>query len=463
MVGAAWCKAGPLRAAARLASAILCGGLLAAVIAILQATKLTQAGIWIVDAVSASRPGANLAQPNNLATLLGISCASLLLLFEQRRLSGRAACLAAGVLLAAMAATQSRTALIFGPIVLAGVTLARRRAVEIRISNRVLVLTICAYFAMVWLWPKVQSSLQFGELDSIVSRGLGSVRFEMWSVLWDAMSQQPWSGYGWLQVGAAELAAVDRHPAPEEMWQHGHNLFVDLIVWCGYPIGILLSSAVIFWVVTRTLRVRTVEAVVGMLVVAIIGAHAMLELPHHYLYFLVPAGLWIGQIESSLRSTSRVSSMARVAKWLPVTLCLALAAMILRDYWKVEDEFRLFRFEAMNFGPARADGPTPNAPAMSTLTTFLRLNRTSQLSNMSPSELGELIAITRRYPYAPSLSRCALALALNGRTDEAVEFFWAIRQMYGRAVFSRQRDHLRERIAAGEHALASLESALPQE
>jgi amino acid transporter len=84
--------------------------------------------------------------------------------------------------------------------------------------------------------------------DTMATRGLHTPRYQMWQMLLEAVQLVPWHGYGWLQVGAAELAVVDRHPPIGELWLQGHNIFVELVVWCGWPLGLALGAALVFCV-----------------------------------------------------------------------------------------------------------------------------------------------------------------------------------------------------------------------
>lgn len=456
-VGHAWAGAGAAIAARRLAWTMLLGGLLASVIAVLQGLDMAQLGIWAVEGPPLGRPGANLAQPNNLATLLGVSCVCLWLLYEQRRLSGAASCALFAFLFAALAMTQSRTSLLFGPIALIGWAILRRR-VPLRASAVAMTAATATYWVMAWGWPKVQAALLLRGADSIASRGVESPRLKMWGLLLDAVSQRPWSGYGWLQVGAAQLQVADRHPQMGEMWLQAHDLFLDLVVWCGYPIGLLLSAMILGWFASRTLRVRSLEGGIAMLAVAVVGTHALLELPHHYLYFLVPTGLWIGVAE---RESGALTALPTYFNWIPAALVIGIAAMVWRDYEAVEDDFRLIRFESLRIGSVRATQPAPDAPALSALTAFLRVSRTSPRAGMSPAELADFEAVARRFPYAPSISRYAMALALNGRLADATVLYESIRRIHGEKTYRGQREELRGRVEGGEVGLAELDRALP--
>jgi hypothetical protein len=271
------------------------------------------------------------------------------------------------------------------------------------------------------------------------SRGVGSIRFQMWAMLVDALSISPWAGYGWLQGGAAELAAVDRRAPVGELWLHSHNLFLDLLVWCGYPLGLTLSLLVVYWFVSRWLGICSVESAIGMLLIGVLGIHSMLELPHHYAYFLIPAGLWAGVIESE----RRVSSWGGVRATGALSLVgLAMLIGIWRDYSVIEEEFRTVRFEYVNIGPVVSDRHAPPAPFLSGLTAYLRVSRTPYDVPLSKEDLAEFERVVSRFPYATLMARYAAALAINHREAEARAVFEKIRRINGEYGYSGQRKAL---------------------
>ena len=314
-------------------------------------------------------PARDLGQPNNLATLIGMGVLGIMLLYEQRRLGAVAATATLGVLLVGAALTQSRTALLFGPAVLVGYLFFRRREVALNIRPAVIGIAVAAQWVLAWSWPWLQGVLLLNSTESLAQRSAGSVRFQVWPILFDALSQVPWRGFGWLQVGAAELASADRYPPVGEMWMHGHNLFFELVIWCGYPVGILLSAGIVWWYASRLHRLRSKEAAIGMLLVSIFGLHAMLELPYHYAYFLIPVGLWIGQVEFDAKAGLLPASWLGLA---PPAVAFLLMLAVWRDYPAVEEDYRLMRFEHLRIGSLRATEPAPNAPFLSSLTAFLR-------------------------------------------------------------------------------------------
>jgi hypothetical protein len=452
-VGALRSQASAKNAAVLLSGATFLSASVSSLFVALQALHADFSGVWSVYTGSAGRPAANLGQPNNLATLLGFGAVSLLLLREHRKVGSAVAAIMLTILLVGAAFTQSRTSLFFGLVVFAGVWLAKKRGVPFKTDLSTVAIATLLHWALMLAWPTLQATLLLsGSADSMAQRGLETPRLQMWPMLLHAASLSPWYGYGWLQVGAAELAVG-------ELWLHGHNLFLELVLWCGYPLGLALVAVILYWYVTRLGRVRTVEGVVGMLIVSVFGVHAMLELPHHYAYFLIPLGLWIGQVETSIGSRQDIPA-GLVA--LPVALAALIAFAVLRDYPAIEEDFRVVRFENLRIGSVRATHTAPDAPFLSSLTGFLRFARMKPAAGMSTEALATMQFATERYPYAPSLARLAAAWALNGRLDDGTQAFLKIRKMYGEGTFRRLRTELRNRIEEGQTALTPLYASLPE-
>jgi Virulence factor membrane-bound polymerase, C-terminal len=140
------------------------------------------------------------------------------------------------------------------------------------------------------------------------------------------------------------------HPELHVYFSHAHNLFLDLILWCGWPLGLAVSACLVWWLVSRAVRVRTAEDALLFLLVLVVANHAMLELPLHHAYFLLPVGLVIGALDVRLG----VPSMVAPRRWLmPLAwaawlLAAALLALIIRDYARVETAYQGLRFEWAN-------------------------------------------------------------------------------------------------------------------
>jgi len=196
----------------------------------------------------------------------------------------------------------------------------------------------------------------------------------------------------------------------------------------------------------------------GMLIISFFGVHALVELPYHYAYFLIPVGLWAGIVERE--QGARTIGDAR---WFlaPTFATLAVVIGVVIEYGQVEEDFRLVRFENARIVGARAHEPAPDAPLLSSLTGFLRFARTEPKAGMSEEQLRQMDVSTKRYPFALSLVRYASALALNGRLEEARATFVKIRHLNGDRAYGRLKSDLHDKVADGESGLAELDRSLP--
>jgi len=456
--GYVWARVDRQSAADRLAWAILVGALGCSLLALMQALMIQEMGVWLLDPELGARPAGNLGQPNNLATAIGLGIVGLLLLYERQRVTAVSASLFLTVLLVGIALTQSRTALLFGPALVTGLWLARRRGVALRLGLGAALLIVVIQWTLTWTVPRFQDMVLLGGPVSLAERGVSSLRASHWVLLFKASMTAPWLGFGWLQVGTAELAMAGRYPPIEEFWMFAHNLFLDLLIWCGYPLGLLLSALILYWYVSRARRVDTLEGVTGMLAVTIFGIHAMLELPHHYAYFLIPIGIWIGQVECAVGAIGRLRPPWAV---LPALAAVGMLAGVWIDYPEVEEDFRLLRFENLRIGSLRAAQPAPDAPFLTNITAYVRAARVEPVAGMSVTDLAQARAVAERYPYPNILYRLARAQALNGQAEEARKTLVKLEYMHGKARMPRLLQDVRDRITAGEAGLQALERVFP--
>jgi hypothetical protein len=438
--------------------AALTASIASAVIAISQALAVYSWGIWAETATPGMRAVGNLAQPNNEATLLGLGAAAAFYLYERGKLSSLLAMVAISPLVVAGALTQSRISLLFGFLAMAVLWRLHRRGVATKTSLLLVGGITVSHCLLMWAMPALLSAFMGEAPVDLATRGVSSPRYQMWQMLIHAVNLAPWRGYGWLQVGAAELAVVDGYPPVKELWLQGHNILLELIVWCGWPLGLLLGGALLFWVFSRASGMRSVESAAGVLVISIIGAHALVELPHHYLYFLIPAGLWAGIVEREELARATRGGMLMTVPALAVLLILGGIAI---EYPEMEDDFRLLRMESAQVMGARATRKSPEAPLLSSLTAFLQFARTEPVAGLSPAQLRAMSDAVKRYPYARSLARYASALALNGEPDAARRTFVKIRYIYGDGTYTGFKNDLHDRVQGGESALAPLDAELP--
>ena len=323
LIGAHWESASPGQLADGLFLAIAIAALLSVGLQLHQWLSLDLLDIWSMGD-GYGRPFANFGQPNNLGTffLWGILGAAWGLV---RRLIGVGTALfMAAFLLFGLALTLSRTGWVAVALLIAASWIWRRLWSDPLFPWVVTGLGL--YFAacvmsISWLNQLFLFSLPSDAVDLV--RMSGELRTVVWALFIDAALQQPWFGYGWNQVSLAQLTAALDHPPLRVLFSHSHNLFLDLMLWCGIPVGLFVSGCLLRWFWLRLRAVRSAEDAVLLLFLLVVGNHAMLELPLHHAYFLLPAGLVMGALNVRLdvRPVLILGRWSAVVVWLARSHC----------------------------------------------------------------------------------------------------------------------------------------------
>lgn len=417
LTGVRWEMTSPGQLADGLFLAIGVAALLSVGLQLHQWLALDLLNIWSMGD-GYGRPFANFGQPNQLGTFLlwGLLAAAWGL--ARRHIGVGTALFMAVHLLFGLALTQSRTAWVAVVILVGASWLWRRLWSDQRLPW--LVTGLGLYFAACvisigWLSQLFLLTL-FADIGDIV-RISSEQRPAAWALFLDAALQRPWFGYGWNQVGLAQLTAALNHPSLHVLFSHSHNLFLDLILWCGIPAGLLVSIYLVGWSWRRLCEVRGSEDAVLMLFLIVVGNHAMLELPLHHAYFLLPAGLVMGALNVRLnaRPILIVRRWSVIAVWLA---SVALLALIIRDYSRVEASYQALRFEWAHIKTDIRRGP-PEVLLLTQWREFIRFARFEPSSGMSADKLDWMRKLTSAYPSAGAFHKLAGALAMNQQPDEA--------------------------------------------
>lgn len=275
---------------------LLVAALASTAIALVQWQQLKWS-IFLVDLPPGGRPYGNLAQPNHLATLIAMGAIALLYLYERGRLSAGGAALPAAFLAWGLAMTQSRTGWLF--VVLLVIWWAwQRRRVPLRLSAVALAWPLAAFVLAVWSWTPLNAALLLSAPLDFEARLQAGTRWIHWPTLWDAAWRELLAGYGWGQVVLAQQAAVLDHPPVGEWLLQSHNLVLDLMIYNGAALGLLVVGGVAWWLVRHIRRCRSLEQWALIAAIGTVFTHALLEYPLDYLYFLLPCALMAGTLDS---------------------------------------------------------------------------------------------------------------------------------------------------------------------
>jgi len=417
LVGARWEETSPGQAADGLFMAIGMASLVSVGLQLHQWFALDLLDIWSMGD-GFGRPFANFGQPNQLGTFLlwGILAAAWGM--ARQRIGVFTFLLMAAYLLFGLALTQSRTAWLAVVLLVAAVWAWRRLWSDRRWPW--LVTGLGLYFAVCAVSIDRLSQMflltSAGDIGDI-ARISGELRPTVWALFADAAWQQPLWGYGWNQVGLAQLAVALDHPALHILFTHSHNLFLDLVLWCGIPLGLVVSIGLVCWFWRRLRAVGEAQNAVLLMFLLVVANHAMLELPLHHAYFLLPVGLVMGTLNTrqSARPMMRIGRWSLAGIWLAAVLLLAL---LIRDYARVESSYQELRFEWARI-KIKTIGQPPEVLLLTQWREFVRLARFEPVSGMSAGDMEWMRKVTSTYPSAGFLQKYAATLAMNQRPDEA--------------------------------------------
>jgi O-antigen ligase len=427
--------------------------LLSTGMALYQWLQLPPVGDWLSQVMPGGRVFANLAQPNHLSSVLALGLAGVLRWYERRRIGAAGAAFAAVFLAWGIAMTESRTGWMFMAVLAIGTGLLRRRA-QLRTPLYAVAAGVLVFGVMVVLEGRLHAIWTQSGVVAGVRTAVGT-RAMHWPTLLDAAMQSPWFGYGWNQVAAAQYATALAHPATGEALMHSHNLLLDLVLYNGLPLGLLLSGLLVWWTGRALRRCRSADAWCLLAALLALLAHAMVEYPLHYLYFLIPAGLTMGAVHTLVASIDApLTTRPRVTLWLPALLMLGALAFVGVEYLRAEEALRRLRFANARVGIKMADLRTPDLALLDGWKAYHEAARLRLQPGMSASEIELLKDVARRFPYPAALHRYAQALALNGQSADALDVLTHLCKVYPGGVQQVMREAWQEQQAQEQRLLA---------
>ncbi|MCU0968390.1 MAG: Wzy polymerase domain-containing protein [Rubrivivax sp.] len=410
-------------------------------------------GLLAMPTGAHGRPAGNLGQPNLLATLLLWGLVGLWWAWAHMPRAGVPATLAAALMLVALAATQSRSGAL-GLLVLAAWAAAAPGA---RRPDRRLVAALVAAFTALWLaWPSLNESIALDAARSTAEVAQAGKRPQIWALAIAAIAERPWFGWGWGLGTVAHSELAPSRPPLHLIVAYMHNAVLDLAVWAGVPVALTAMAMTAVWLVRRATGARAAaddgdRAANWILLAPLLplGSHAMLELPHVYAQFLMPAALLVGVVERRHRATT-------VTPWratMPLALAMLAAALVLLvvDHGRLRTDVFAERVRAARIGNLPPGDP-PRIVLLQALQRSLLAGRVEPRAGMDESQLAALDGAARRYASAGTQFKAAQAWVLNGRPDRA-------RAMWARLCAMHPQAQC-EAAAAAWRALAASQPAL---
>jgi O-antigen ligase len=426
-----------------LAVTLLAAALVSALIALTQALWVWSDSDWIFPHSGFRRPGANMGQPNNLGTLLIMGAASLIYLDKHLKISRVTVVILSLVLLLGIGIIESRTCL------LSALGLCLWWIVRSRIfgdaSRWPWVLgAVLTLITLVAVWPPFISHIHEPGMAPYPSLSQGATinvtagsRIVVWPQLWQAAWLNPWLGWGLGNVSGAHNAVLHSYSVAEP-FTYAHNIVLDMAIGLGLPLTGLALWAGGVWAWRRVRSVESAESWYAVAVLIPFSVHSLLEYPFAYAYFLIPAMLAIALLEqhNTIHAGAVISRKVFVASLIAFSGLLGWIAV---EYLKIEEDFRVARFEALNVGQIPADYERPNIIVLTQLKALVMATRMEAQPEMSNEDIALLHSVALRFPFIPTLNQYALSLALNGNPQEAVRQLKVMRALYGEEQYAKIR------------------------
>ena len=359
------------QAARCVAGSWLIAATLSCVVGLLQYFGQTKAmGYWVSTTEMGDAFG-NLRQRNQFATLTSIGLMALLWWVAQWRpapSSGMrvsvpqaeqwvawAACAAA--LAMGNAASGSRTGLMQWALVVVLLALWRRRMRwhTLAIGLGALALYGLAIRFLPWVLELTTGFHSSGLMGRFNEETGCSSRRILWANVLHLVTQKPWLGWGWGELGYAHFTTL--YPAERfcDILDNAHNLPLHLAVELGVPFSLAVCAA-LAWLVWRARPWRESNPTRRLAwgVLAVIALHSLVEYPLWYGPFQMATGLsvwllWFApgapeQVETDLPRAHSSSPILLLAPVLKGTFAITLIVAVTYsawDYWRVSQLYLL--------------------------------------------------------------------------------------------------------------------------
>jgi len=401
-------------------------------------------GTWVLQVDYGQRLYANMAQPNHLASLDLLGLLGVAWAYARKRLGAGVALCAAVWLLLGLVLTESRTAYLNVLLLFAACVLRRKLLPQGRFlwACSALILGFAAAVAVLpqaKLWvARVAAPEQWKEAPDYAYRGMSDpARIKAWTVFLDASTRRPWLGYGWGRTPAAELAVVAEHPGATGYFTSAHNLVLDLVLWNGYPLGLLIAGALFWWWWQRWRALQSFAHWLLLASLSVLLSHAMLEYPLQYAIFLLPFGLLAGTLHASQESPPQKRRLPGLDLLLLLGCALALVVTV-RDYLEVERSFYGLRFESAHIRTNQARTP-PQVLVLDYLADYIDFARTPPQSGLQSQQFDAMQDLVSTLPSAKVILLLAQNYARNGQFANAQHWLLVLRKSMDPTVTARMR------------------------
>lgn len=383
--------------------------------------------IWTVDMPPYGRPFANMAQPNQLATLLAMGCIATIYLYEEKYIGNFTSVFLLLFIVFGVALTQSRTPWVMC-LFLAIWWCWKSRYFNPRLKLGYLLSFIFVYVIYILILPFIAEALGVNSISDVVTRATtGMNRLDLWRVALTALNNSTFWGFGWGQSSVAQMTISHIFPNPSrEIMGYTHNLFLEILIWNGIWIGSLIIIVIVVCFLKLIYRARSLDSTIGLMFIGVVLIHAMLEYPLAYAYYLLPVGFILGLIYGELIPVNNFITLSNKFSAMFISFGVVLMILVWVDYRKVEVDHRLLRFELLRVGTLKAEEKSPDVFILTQLSEYIWAARTKPVAGMSDEDIERIRKVAYRYPDGFLVYKYIMVLYLNDRraliNNEIIKF-----------------------------------------
>jgi len=246
----------------------------------------------------------------------------------------------------------------------------------------------------------------------------------IWNMFTNAIMERPVFGFGFGRsaVISAQLLEAEKYPEVHVSFFYSHNIFLDIFLWVGVPIGVVIIFFLAKWIIDIFLRAKTPFQGMGFAMLLVVLIHGMVEYPLYYLYFLLPFGIILGALDRSLKKEKKNVIFEICPKTVLILLSLAVGLIffLARDYLLVEEVNASLSLEASGIRE-RGASKLPFLYILNQFEAEYELRRILPKKNMSKDEILRLEEALKINPSHLAFWKMAEVYALNNMPIRARE------------------------------------------
>lgn len=411
--------------------------LLSAYIGLMQWLKVEdRLGIYATQTSLADPAMGNLAQPNQMATLMLIGVVAYAYAYERRVFGLPIFVMGIFFITAALVMTHSRAGML-GALTITAFYWVKRRQVQTRISGQMVLVWAALFVIATLLSPHLDQALLLSSEREPLFTSNG--RIQLWLRALNGIRHSPWLGYGWNQTATAMMYGALAYPG-ESYITYAHNVLLDMLTWNGIPLGVSLIGFGAYWFFTRAYQVKELNSIYAMGCLLPFIIHSLVEFPFAYAYFLVLAGFMMGTIEGTRTEQSHVLRIRKISAAGTLIFLFSSGIYITYEYFLIEEDVRVTRFENLHVGATALDYQKPNIILLTQMAALQRASRQQPVPGMTTHQLEDLRQTVQQFPHGGLLLRYALVLGLNEDKKGALEALALVRSMYGERFYTAAKE-----------------------